>query len=351
MSDRGRSTFRLDGDRRRYRRRRRHLLVFIECDHDGLVRRTGARRAVSGDVPRLDVVLERVDVGQRGGDVDGVVARHDLRGGHLDGDVVAGAQPLLAHGEDGSEDSVRVDRVGRDGQRLATNAGSDELMRELRRFAVVGDLRLGRRCRCGGRGGLLLAAALLRRLLLAALFLLLRGLRWRARTGVRLRWRCRVGLGHRAGADAEARGGDDKQLAKVHSVSPRSSVDLTADPGTVNQSTSRLRCCKAGRSRRTCDSRAGCMGATAIPSCSPPASASTSPQGSTMQACPQANRFSFAGPMRPTCAGASTYAWFSMARARSRTSQCAFPVYAVNAAGTQSRSAPIWRYSSGKRRS
>src|SRR5207248_11424521 len=40
-------------------------------------------------------------------------------------------------------------------------------------------------------------------------------------------------------------------------LSPRSSVDLTTDRGTVNQSTSRLRCCKAGRSRRTCDSGAG----------------------------------------------------------------------------------------------
>src|SRR2546425_6572977 len=94
-------------------------------------------------------------------------------------------------------------------------------MRELRWLAVVGDLRLERRLCRGGCGGLLLAAALLRRLLRAVLFLLLlRRLRLRDGCGLRLRRRSRVGLGHRAGTDEEARPGDDKQLAKIHSVVP-----------------------------------------------------------------------------------------------------------------------------------
>ena len=36
----------------------------------------------------------------------------------------------------------------------------------------------------------------------------------------------------------------------------------------------------------------------------------------------------------PNCAGAITYAWFSIARARSNGSQCASPVGNVNALGT-----------------
>ena len=46
------------------------------------------------------------------------------------------------------------------------------------------------------------------------------------------------------------------------------------------------------------------------------------------------------GLWRPHCAGATTKAWFSIARARSSTSQWSLPVSRAKAAGTQSRLAP-----------
>ena len=76
------------------------------------------------------------------------------------------------------------------------------------------------------------------------------------------------------------------------------------------------------------------------------------PHGSTTIECPQAGIAP--GPPVPQPAAAITHAPFSIARARSRTSQWSRPVRSVNTAGTASTPAPASaraRYSSGKRRS
>ena len=81
------------------------------------------------------------------------------------------------------------------------------------------------------------------------------------------------------------------------------------------------------------------------------ASASTLPQGSTIAEWPKESK---CGGAVPTWLGARTKAWFSIARARSSTSQWSRPVAAVKAEGTASRRAPRRariRNSSGKRRS
>ncbi len=72
----------------------------------------------------------------------------------------------------------------------------------------------------------------------------------------------------------------------------------------------------------------------------PEASASTRPQGSTTMLCPCE---AVPSAWRPTCPGAITKAWFSIARARRRGSQWARPVTSVKAAGTTRISAPRQR--------
>ena len=65
--------------------------------------------------------------------------------------------------------------------------------------------------------------------------------------------------------------------------------------------------------------------------------ARTVPHGSTIMLSPKQSR---PGRCSPTWSGATTKHPFSMALARSSTSQCAAPVCAVNAAGTQRIRAP-----------
>ena len=209
MRDRRRSALGLDGDGGRQRGRGDRFLLLLDRHRHRHLGGSGAGGAVAGEVPGLDVVLEPLDVGQRRGNVGGVVAGDDLRGDHLDGDVVAAPQTALAHVEDRTEDAVRVGRVRGDGQRLSARARGDRLVRELWRLAIVGHHRLDRLDGGRRRRGLLLAA-LLRSLpgaALLALALLLRLRRW-LRARVRLGWRCRVGLGHRCSREAQTRGGD-----------------------------------------------------------------------------------------------------------------------------------------------
>ena len=81
------------------------------------------------------------------------------------------------------------------------------------------------------------------------------------------------------------------------------------------------------------------------------ACASTSPHGSTIIERPPVR---IPGAGSPTWLAAITKHWFSIARARSRTSQWSRVVVSVNAAGTVSTFAPRtarMRASSGKRRS
>ena len=83
-----------------------------------------------------------------------------------------------------------------------------------------------------------------------------------------------------------------------------------------------------------------------------PPRATMRPHGSTIIECPQAGIAP--GPPAPQPAAAITQAPFSMARARSSTSQWSRPVRSVNTAGTAITAAPASasaRYSSGKRRS
>ena len=107
----------------------------------------------------------------------------------------------------------------------------------------------------------------------------------------------------------------------------------------------------AGRRRRDrAPSASKSRSATATPSPSGTC-ASTVPHGSMIMLRPYEAVPSSWVPHWPA---ASTKTWFSMARARSRTSQWSRPVATVNAAGTTTTSAPSAprrRYSSGNRRS
>ena len=79
--------------------------------------------------------------------------------------------------------------------------------------------------------------------------------------------------------------------------------------------------------------------------------ASTTPHGSTIIERPPER---MPGACSPTWLAATTNAWPSIARARSRISQWSRVVANVNAAGTATISAPLTariRYSSGKRTS
>ena len=113
----------------------------------------------------------------------------------------------------------------------------------------------------------------------------------------------------------------------------------------------RVRCSSAGSCWRTCCKCAGSSVANTSPAPACVRCPKTSPQALMAMLWPQVRRpFSCC----PPCAAARTKHWFSMARARSSTSQCAWPVVRVKALGTTMMSAPAWawwRYSSGKRRS
>ena len=106
----------------------------------------------------------------------------------------------------------------------------------------------------------------------------------------------------------------------------------------------------AGSDSRTSSWRARSRSAATKPTSSG-ARASTSPHGSTICDPP---KLSLSGGWVPIWSAATTNAWFSIARARTRVSQWAAPVTFVKAAGMvmirAPRSARI-RYSSGKRRS
>src|SRR5215212_2632236 len=132
------------------------------------------------------------------------------------------------------------------------------------------------------------------------------------------------------------------QLVAVREPTPHQQVDPSR------------RCCRAGSRVRTSRSSARSRSAANTPSPSSGASVITLPHGSTIMLWPYDRRFDPSCPYAPHWPGATTKHWFSIARARSSTSQCAVPVVCWNCAGTHSTSAPSTmrpRYSSGNRRS